>query len=62
VGYRGGLIGLINHSWQSAKLSSWYAVGLLARNQGSDADVANKLLANIVTEQFTNTSFVAYGT
>ncbi|KAK8869446.1 hypothetical protein IAR55_000010 [Kwoniella newhampshirensis] len=48
--------------WQSPKLSSWYAVGLLARNQGDDVDVANKLIANIVTQQFTDPSFVGYGT
>ncbi|WVQ84278.1 hypothetical protein IAT38_006430 [Cryptococcus sp. DSM 104549] len=48
--------------WKSPKLSSWYAVGLLARNQGYDVDVANKLIANIVTKQYTDPSFIAYGT
>ncbi|WWD16288.1 hypothetical protein CI109_100714 [Kwoniella shandongensis] len=48
--------------WQSPKLSSWYAVGLLARNQGGDVQVANKLLANIVTQQYTDETFIGYGT
>jgi len=32
--------------------SAWYAVGLLARNQGSDADEAMKILTNVVAGQF----------
>ncbi|ODN89730.1 hypothetical protein L198_06424 [Cryptococcus wingfieldii CBS 7118] len=48
--------------WKSPKLSSWYAVGLLARNEGDDVEIANKLIHNIVTKQYTDPSFVAYGT
>ena len=32
--------------------SAWYAIGLLARNNGSDAEDAMKILTNVVTGQF----------
>ena len=32
--------------------SAWYAVGLLARNNGSDAEQAMKILSNVVAGQF----------
>lgn len=32
--------------WSSAKLSSWYAVGLLARGSKEDVELADKLLSN----------------
>ncbi|ORX41089.1 hypothetical protein BD324DRAFT_678482 [Kockovaella imperatae] len=48
--------------FQTPKLSSWYVVGLLARAQGNDVEVANKLIANIVTQQYTDPSFIGYGT
>lgn len=37
--------------WGSAKLSSWYAVALLARRQGTDIARANALIANLLTQQ-----------
>lgn len=37
--------------WGSAKLSSWYAVALLARQHGADVARANALIANILTQQ-----------
>lgn len=48
--------------WGTAKLSSWYAVGLLARQGTGDVALANKVIANLLTQQYTNTSFVGYGT
>jgi hypothetical protein len=48
--------------WGSPKVSSWYAVGLLARNEGDDVQVANKLIANILTKQYTDPTFAGYGT
>jgi len=32
--------------------SAWYAVGLLARNEGSDVEEALKIITNIVHGQF----------
>jgi hypothetical protein len=32
--------------------SAWYAVGLLARNQGDDVNNAEKILTNIVHGQY----------
>jgi hypothetical protein len=37
--------------WSSAKLSSWYAVGLLQRGSSEDISRANKLLRNALTMQ-----------
>lgn len=32
--------------------STWYAVGLLSRNQGTDVAEANKIFANVVKGQY----------
>jgi hypothetical protein len=36
--------------------SSWYALGLLARNEGDDVDQAGKIVKNIISGQFRNES------
>ncbi|THU86169.1 hypothetical protein K435DRAFT_970410 [Dendrothele bispora CBS 962.96] len=46
----------------SIRYSAWYAVGLLARNEGDDVDVASGMLKKVVANQFTNPSKVWYGT
>lgn len=38
------------------RTSSWYAAGLLARNEGNDVQEAAKIVKNIISGQFTNTS------
>lgn len=38
------------------RLSSWYAVGLLARNEGDDAVQAQKIITNVIGGQFKNVS------
>ncbi|KAI9733053.1 MAG: hypothetical protein M1834_003598 [Cirrosporium novae-zelandiae] len=42
--------------------SAWYAVGLLARNNGSDAEEALKIISNVCNGQFKNASDQWYGT
>jgi hypothetical protein len=37
--------------WGAAKLSSWYAVALLARQQLNDVKRANALIHNLLTQQ-----------
>lgn len=32
--------------------SAWYAIGLLARNQGSDVSEAEKIISNVIDGQF----------
>lgn len=32
--------------------SAWYAIGLLARNQGSDVSAAEKIISNVINGQF----------
>lgn len=34
--------------------SAWYAVGLLARNNGTDVEEASRILTNVVSLQFKN--------
>ena len=46
------------YRYKAPKLSSWYAVALLARQGPGDVDKANKLLENVLTQQFLNESFV----
>ncbi|KAI5371167.1 hypothetical protein Slin14017_G020460 [Septoria linicola] len=41
--------------------SSWYAAGLLARNQDDDVEQAIKVITNIIGPQFTNASEQWYG-
>lgn len=43
--------------WSSAKLSSWYAVGLLARGSEQDVDLAHKLLSNALLCQDLDPNF-----
>jgi hypothetical protein len=43
----------LNHDTRS---SAWYAIGLLARNEGDDVDKANEILTNIVHGQYKNTT------
>ncbi|KAL5429342.1 hypothetical protein PMIN05_010746 [Paraphaeosphaeria minitans] len=44
--------------------SAWYAAGLLARNEGNDAEEAAKIVKNIIVGQHKNVKFkaVGYGT
>jgi len=35
-----------------SRSSVWYAVGLLARNSGSDVDDALKIITNVISAQF----------
>jgi hypothetical protein len=41
----------------NAKLSSWYCVGLLARDQDGDVERARKLLSNALTQQELDSTF-----
>jgi hypothetical protein len=34
--------------------SAWYAVGLLARNNGTDVEEALKIIVNVINGQFKN--------
>lgn len=43
--------------WGAAKLSSWYAVGLLARQGPNDAARANALIYNLLTQQDLDENF-----
>lgn len=43
--------------WGTAKLSAWYAVGLLARQASGDVERANKLLHNCLTQQYRDERF-----
>lgn len=43
--------------WGTAKLSAWYAVGLLARQGKGDVERANKLLHNALTQQCREKAF-----
>ena len=36
----------------TTRSSGWYAVGLLARNQGSDVEEALKIITNIIAGQY----------
>ena len=56
------LIRELHIRWKSPKLSSWYAVGLLARQGEGDVELANQLISNIITQQYTDPSFIGYGT
>lgn len=38
------------------RLSSWYAVGLLARNQNDDVSNAERIIRNVIGGQFKNVS------
>lgn len=38
------------------RLSSWYAVGLLARNEGDDAFQAQRIITNVIDGQYKNAS------
>ena len=44
--------------WGSAKLSSWYAVGLLARQAPGDIARANALVHNLLTQQDLDEGFI----
>ncbi|KAI6907896.1 hypothetical protein KC334_g4855 [Hortaea werneckii] len=44
------------------RTSTWYAVGLLARNQGDDVANAERVFKNVVSGQFTDPSQQWYGT
>ncbi|KAM5343671.1 hypothetical protein ACJ41O_012208 [Fusarium nematophilum] len=46
----------------NTRSSAWYALGLLARNKGNDLDEADKIITNVISGQFTNTSQQWYGT
>ncbi|ESZ98727.1 hypothetical protein SBOR_0965 [Sclerotinia borealis F-4128] len=41
--------------------SAWYAIGLLARNQGSDVNEAEKIISNVINGQFKDTEDQWYG-
>jgi hypothetical protein len=43
--------------WGSAKLSSWYSIGLFMRGSAADITTANKLLSNSLTMQDLDTDF-----
>lgn len=46
----------------NTRTSAWYALGLLARNEGSDAKEADRIINNVIGGQFTDKSQQWYGT
>ncbi|KAF5371592.1 hypothetical protein D9758_003428 [Tetrapyrgos nigripes] len=48
--------------FDSPRYTAWYAVGLLARNEGNDVEVASGLLEQVVSYQFKDPSKVWFGT
>ncbi|KAG8628420.1 hypothetical protein KVT40_004293 [Elsinoe batatas] len=44
------------------RASAWYATGLLARNEGTDAAEANQIIRNVISGQFKNPQDQWYGT
>jgi hypothetical protein len=38
------------------RASVWYSAGLLARNEGNDAEQAGKIIRNVISAQFKNES------
>ncbi|TVY84424.1 hypothetical protein LSUE1_G005584 [Lachnellula suecica] len=53
-----GAASALRHETRS---SAWYAIGLLARNTGSDVDDATKILTNVVAGQFKDPKDQWYG-
>ncbi|OJD30294.1 uncharacterized protein BKCO1_6300031 [Diplodia corticola] len=49
----------LNHE---TRASAWYAIGLLARNSGSDVDEAMHIIKNVIAGQFKNPQDQWYGT
>lgn len=47
--------------YHTTRESSWYAAGLLARNQGEDAKNAAHIITNIISAQYLNASDQWYG-
>ncbi|KAJ3571230.1 hypothetical protein NP233_g3898 [Leucocoprinus birnbaumii] len=48
--------------FNSPRYSAWYAVGLLARNEGNDVRVASDLIRNAISFQFKDPSMLWFGT
>jgi hypothetical protein len=48
--------------WRSAKLSAYYAVGLLHGNREDDVVLAGKILKNVCAVQHTDREEETYGT
>ncbi|KAF8875318.1 hypothetical protein BD779DRAFT_1563870 [Infundibulicybe gibba] len=46
----------------SPRYSAWYAVGLLARNEGDDVEVASNIFRQVISCQYTNPSDLWFGT
>ncbi|KAL1623142.1 hypothetical protein SLS54_004629 [Diplodia seriata] len=49
----------LNHE---TRASAWYAIGLLARNEGSDVEEAMHIITNVIAGQFKNPEDQWYGT
>lgn len=45
----------------NTRSTAWYALGLLARNQNDDIAQAEKIIANLASAQFKDSSFQWYG-
>ncbi|KAJ7588100.1 hypothetical protein C8J56DRAFT_860795 [Mycena floridula] len=48
--------------FKSPRYSAWYAVGLLARNEGDDVAVASKMIRDVIKYQFKDPSKLWFGT
>lgn len=46
----------------NSRSSAWYALGLLARNEDSDVEEAEKIILNVIDGQFLNEEDYWYGT
>lgn len=56
--YDFGGVSALRHETRS---SVWYAVGLLARNQGSDLAEAERIIANVIAAQFKDPADIWFG-
>ncbi|KAF8904879.1 hypothetical protein CPB85DRAFT_1437624 [Mucidula mucida] len=48
--------------FNSPRYSAWYAVGLLARNEGDDVAIANQIIRDVVAAQFKDPTQLWFGT
>ncbi|KIY67025.1 hypothetical protein CYLTODRAFT_462105 [Cylindrobasidium torrendii FP15055 ss-10] len=48
--------------FESTRYSAWYAVGLLARNEGDDLAVASQIIQDVISFQYTDPNDLWFGT